>query len=486
MENVAEIKEQFRNLIRSKSGMMITDVHFRQLEKYLDETVANKNISYSDLYASILTNQNELIDLINAVVVNETYFFREEKQFQFLREYIKQNFSGKNVVLWSAACSTGEEAYSLASLATGCNANPIVYATDIDTDALMRLKSGIYGQNSFRPDGNSFMNYMEPYLSCATDEIGQKIYAVSPNLKEKITCGRANLLDLDSSKYVPQNETVDIIFIRNVFIYFDNETRNAILRDLVKRLKKGGLLFFSISEIAGIFPEEAGVPLVKNSTNYIYYFVKEDAKDRDSRFNELKKKLDDKKNQASKDELWTRLKKEASEKKEAKSNVSLTKDITIEKKEVPENKTKANYASPNEFWEIYSELIDKKEFSAAEEILSTFNPSVNLSYLKYYFGGVLYAAQNEKKQAISYYEKASISNPHFWPACYQIAFLLMTPADLSEKKIRYNALLKAASIIEENKEESELYTWLLGSFSSSYFYKLCNDYLKKGVDLDVR
>lgn len=474
MENISEIKEQFRNLIKNKSGMMITDVHFRQLEKYLDETVATKKISYSDLYASILTNHDALIDLINAVVVNETYFYREEKQFQLLREHINQNFSGKTVVMWSAACSTGEEPYSLASLAIGCNANPIVYATDIDTDALLKLKTGVYGQNSFRPDGKSFMNFLNPYLTKTTDTNGQNIYAISPNLKEKIMCGRANLLELNSSTSVPQDETVDVIFIRNVFIYFDNDTRNAILRSLVKKLKKGGLLFFSISEIAGIFPKEAGVPLVKNSKNSIYYFVKEDAETRNEKFNDLKKKLEEKKEKNSKEDFLAQLKKISGDKKpsEQKKELKLQEKAKI----IPENNAET---TPQSFWENFSELIDKKDFSNAQQTLANFNPSVKLSYLKYYFSGFLAYAQGNKKLALDFYEKAGISNPHFWPSFYQIAFIMKNPVDASNKKARYSALLKTASIIEENKDESELYTWLLGSFSSSYFYKLCNDYLKK-------
>lgn len=471
---IAEIKEKFKNLIKAKSGMLITEVHFCQLEKYLDNIIATTGMTYSDFYDSVISNHEKLVDLINAVVVNETYFFREEKQFQFLKDYIKQNFAGKSIVMWSAACSTGEEPYSLASLAMGCNANPIVYATDIDTDALLRLKSGVYGQNSFRPDGKDFINFLEPYITETTNDFNQKFYAISPNLKEKIICGRANLIDLDASPVVPKNETVDIIFIRNVFIYFDNQTRNIILRSLVQKLKKGGLLFFSISEIAGIFPEEAKVSLQKESKNSIYYFVKKTDSNINDAFALLKKQYETQKDKNNKNQKILELKKQVDEKKKnsAKPENKIEKNILNKAEDT-------NTDTPEEIWEKLSAYIEKKDFYNAQQLLVKFNPGVNNNYLKYYFTGFLEAAQENKKIALEAYDKAGISNPHFWPAFFQIAFLHQNPADNIEKKARYNALVKTATIIEENAKENEQYSWLLGSFNSSYFLRLCNDFLKK-------
>lgn len=473
-ENVSEIKEKFKTLIKNKSGMLITEVHFRQLEKYLDDTVAATGVSYTDLYQSVLTNHEKLIDLINAVAVNETYFFREEKQFRILKEYIQQNFAGRSVVIWSAASSSGEEAYSLASLAIGCNANPIVYATDIDTDALMKLKTGVYGQNSFRADGKEFMEYLNPYLSESTNKLGQKIYAISPNLKEKIICGRTNLMEINESSFAPKDETVDIIFIRNVFIYFDNQTRNNILRSLVPKLKKGGLLFFSISEIAGIFPNEAGVPLQKESKNSIYYFIKNDAAATNEAYDFLLKKREEQKRKLESEQRLLNIKKIVNEQKQSAE----TTNRKIEEKQNAEIK-KETVLSAEEIWGKLSSFVERKDFINAQQIVTNFNPSVNENYLKYYFMGFLEAAQNNKAAALNAYDKAGISNPHFWPAFFQIAFLHQNPADNIEKKARYNALVKTATIIEENEQENERYSWLLGSFSSSYFFRLCNDFLKK-------
>ena len=192
-----DIFDRFKNLIQNHCGMMITDVHQGQLEKYLSDRKEKDGISASDLYAAVMTDGEELKALVNAVVVNETYFFREEKQFKFLEAYIKVNFAGKPVVMWSAACSSGEEAYSLASLALSCNAQPVVYATDIDTDALAQVKKGIYGMHSYRSDGQCFKTCLEPYLTESVDAKKQVCHTISQTLKDKVICSRVNLVALD-------------------------------------------------------------------------------------------------------------------------------------------------------------------------------------------------------------------------------------------------------------------------------------------------
>lgn len=447
---------------------MITDVHSQQLEKYLSEKINSTGKTDEQLYEIASGNQDSMVELINAVVVNETYFFREEKQFQFLRNYIQSNFADKDIVIWSAACSSGEEPYSLASLSLGCHARPIVYATDIDTDALIQLKNGVYGDNSFRPDGRSFKNYLDPYIQETKNAAGTKIYAVQSNLKEKIICGRANLLDLAASTCVPQNETVDIIFIRNVFIYFDKTTRDAILKRISAKLKKGGLLFFSISEIAGVNPTDKSIPLVKETKDSVYYFVKGAAGLSAAESVKAGKAIGGGRDVKKSADDIINARKEIQRLFEGPKSEPVTKSVLNEERKTPE-----------QFWEEISKHVEKKTFTEAQKMLESYKPSVNQLCIKYYSQAFVYWAQQDEQKALEFYEKAGMSNPHFWPAFFQVAMVLQNKNEAPLKRKRHDALIKAATILEQGQNEKEQYTYLLGAFSSSYFYQLCNEYLRK-------
>lgn len=463
MERLDEIRENFRKLIESKCGMVITDIHVKRMEEYIAETAERKNLNCSQLYDLINGNPSELSNLINAVVINETYFFREEKQFEFLRDYLIKNFQNSDVVIWSAACSTGEEPYSLASLAVSCNTNPIVYATDIDTIALGSAKKGVYNKSSFRPDGKNLKIYLEPFLT----ELNEKdfvVYSINPELKQKVKFGYANLIDINSSCDVPPNESVDIIFIRNVFIYFNRETRAAIIKQLASKLRDGGIMIFSISEIAGIDSKTSDVPLVKTNQGSVFYFIKQTGK------NEIK----------IKDAVVSA--ENAVEKKTAEILISsLQNKKSFESGKTVDNKksepTNAICGSAKDVWKGIQRCIEKKDYSLAMSIVEEYSPAVNDLYFKYYFQGIVFAEKKMEVKAVESFEKAGIANPHFWPAFYQLACVQQFSKDSSSRKSRFNALKKVTSIFE--KEKCGQYSWVLGDFSAEYFYKLCVDILKK-------
>lgn len=467
--------EKFQELIKNKCGMQIIGVHISQLKKHLEFVKIKRGLSVEEFYSLVLTNPDELTELLNAMLINETYFFREERQFAFLRNHINKNFAGKRVTIWSAACSTGEEPYSLASLAIGCNAFPIVYATDIDTDALIQVKNGMYGNNSFRSDGKEYKKFLDPFLSETTLKDGRKLYAISPDLKQSILCGVANLVDLSSSSNVPADETVDIIFIRNVFIYFNEETRIIILKNLAKKLKKGGLLFFSVSEIAGIDAKQVSDVLEKQNTNTIYYFVKK-AKNENSVYTEEVRSTE----ATKKELLWTSL-------EERKNNflnkvsqevnkIRQDKPILTPHPMIPKTDAKL-------LWKDLLVCVNNKKFSEAEKLIESFQPTINQLHLKYYFTGYVNSLQNKHEDALMNYEKATLSKPDFWPGYYQLAMLLESKNEDKDKKRRYKSLVKVATILETDSSESKQYDWLMENFSVNYFYNVCTEYLKKEINV---
>ena len=117
---------------------------------------------------NFLDNENEMRNLINSITIGETYFFREEKQFDFLDSQVFPKLKPKSLI-WSAACATGEEAISLAVLNCKHGSNAKIIASDINTDSIARFERGVYRPHSFRHDGLKFKKELDNYSKANND-----------------------------------------------------------------------------------------------------------------------------------------------------------------------------------------------------------------------------------------------------------------------------------------------------------------------------
>lgn len=205
-------------------------------------------ISSFDHYFSYLDNSDdELNNFINAMTTNLTSFYREAHHFDYLsNEYVPQLAANgqKSLRIWSAACSVGEEPYSIAMslLEAGIKINDWdikIFATDIDTNVLANAQQGVYGSD--RIDSLSIERKRLGFLK-GTGHNSDKV-RVKPELKAMVDFSYCNLM-----KEWPIHQPLDIIFCRNVMIYFDRETQNTLLDRMTKLLKPGGVLCIGHSE----------------------------------------------------------------------------------------------------------------------------------------------------------------------------------------------------------------------------------------------
>jgi len=192
------------------------------------------------------TTGNEIIHLIDAISTNVTQFFRESHHFDFLADTILQwNKKGqKRFRFWSAGCSTGEEPYSLAMtlLETGIGqiTDTRILATDISMKVLKHCINGEYSAQKMKDVSPMFR---ERYFDKeGVRESAQ--YTVKPVLKNMITFKRLNL----SVVPFPMQGPMDMIFCRNVVIYFDNTVRKKLLDEFYRLLKPGGYLMVGHAE----------------------------------------------------------------------------------------------------------------------------------------------------------------------------------------------------------------------------------------------
>ncbi len=239
-------------LINDRTGIKMPRSKVSMLESRLRRRVrATGSDSLSDYCQHLFSGDTldaEIEHLINAVTTNKTDFFREPRQFDYLVDTILPAFAKAGphrIRVWSAACSTGAEPYTLAMLLDRfCRANPqmsyAILATDLDTEVLETARKGIYEASLLQPVPAALRR---DYVLTARDPKRDRV-RMAPDLRAAIGFARMNLMDAT----YPVGEPMDMIFCRNVLIYFDRETQRRVVQRLIDRLKPGGHLFLGHSE----------------------------------------------------------------------------------------------------------------------------------------------------------------------------------------------------------------------------------------------
>ena len=201
--------------------------------------------SYAEYFTYIThpDHKQELQVAIDLLTTNETYFFREEKHFEFLQKTVfPQLERNPTVRIWSAACSSGEEAYTLAMLLQERFARRWkILASDISQRVLAIAAAGVYPEEAAEKIPKS---YLAKY--CLKGVRSQAGYLmVDKTLRDNMEFTQINL-----NQPLPETGMFDIIFLRNVLIYFNAETKRQVIAQLLKRLNSGGYFITSHSETA--------------------------------------------------------------------------------------------------------------------------------------------------------------------------------------------------------------------------------------------
>jgi chemotaxis protein methyltransferase CheR len=237
--------DRVRTLIRKTAGISLNatkqNMVYSRLSRRLRTTGHGSFKSYLDDLEAGPTREWQ--EFTNALTTNLTSFFREEHHFPVLAEFIKAH-PQQPVKIWCAAASTGEEPYTLAmtvaeSYGNGAP-NAKIIATDIDTNVLDTASRGVYQADGHK--GLSDQRRNRFFLRGTGANAGKM--RVRPELRKLIDFAPLNLLDTEYD--IPRD--LDIIFCRNVLIYFDKPTQYAVLKRLASHLKVGGLLFAGHSE----------------------------------------------------------------------------------------------------------------------------------------------------------------------------------------------------------------------------------------------
>lgn len=271
----------FRSLIHERTGIWLRDGKQVMLASRLSRRLRHHGMdSFADYYECVqkdLLNGDELRELINCVTTNKTSFFREQHHFDFLAKTVVPQIQSdacggtrRDIRIWSAACSTGEEPYSIAislleALQTppgvGFGALPRsaatqidppqrarsagswkiqVVASDIDTKVLEIAVQAVYPESSL---GTVAPPLQRKYFLRGKDDMEGQV-KVKPDVARLVQFNNINLMD---ARW-PLEGLFDVIFFRNALIYFNQETQNTFLRRMARYLRPNGYLFLGNSE----------------------------------------------------------------------------------------------------------------------------------------------------------------------------------------------------------------------------------------------
>lgn len=240
-----------RNLVFARSGISLKDSKKSLVETRLGKRLRQLGLETFEQYVAHLADDqagDEIVQMLNMISTNVTHFFREQNHFTFLAQAIatRADQGVKRLRIWCAAASTGEEPYTIAMTVRSVldarrDAMDVrILGTDISTRVLDAAMAGFYAEEKLKPVDPSLL---AKYFT-RDEQGGQRGYRVNPSLRDMVLFRRLNLAEPP----FPMKGPIDMVFCRNVMIYFEDETRQTLLQEIYKLLRPGGNLFVGHAE----------------------------------------------------------------------------------------------------------------------------------------------------------------------------------------------------------------------------------------------
>lgn len=224
-------------LVQGRLGNMLSDRGFKNYDEYLDTVLADSTGA-------------EVTTILNKLTTNHTFFMREPEHYTFLKETIlpymvRVNEKDHVLRIWSAACSSGEECYTTAMLldqyfgTEKAKWDTRILATDISQNVIGKAKTGIYSEDGMKGLSNE-------WKSRYFNNLGNGKYEICQGIKDEVIFKTFNLMDPMPDKY--KKLPFDLIFCRNVMIYFDQPTKQALVNRFYDVVKPGGYFYIGHAE----------------------------------------------------------------------------------------------------------------------------------------------------------------------------------------------------------------------------------------------
>lgn len=243
------------DFLKKESGISLDEGKSHLINSRLFPAMRDLGVGSTAEMISRIRNGDRIVSryLIEIMTTNETFFFRDERVFEFFEKEIVRKLDGRfwdkgKLRIWSAACSYGQEAYSIAMILSQNrtylgNRKVEILGSDISEEALTRARSGIY--SDFEMKRGLPPHYRDRYFNKASNGASWRI---SDDIRQMVRFRHFNLMD-----DFCQLGTFEIVFMRNVLLYFDNETRTSVLKKLHRQIAPQGILVLGgVETVSGL------------------------------------------------------------------------------------------------------------------------------------------------------------------------------------------------------------------------------------------
>lgn len=458
--------------ILDKTGITLPVSNLNPVKHFLAQRWNEKGWDAGSYISEIEQNNQEYELFLNKITINETYFFREERHFHFIKDEILPlcRKIEKPFNIWSASCSTGEEAISIYSLLLSQfdQKDFRVFASDINIHVLDKFKKGEFRTSSLRKDGQVFHNLLIPLKD---NPSANKTFSIKKEYINNLNINQINLY----SEEIESLPLMNLIFLRNTLIYMNSNNKQKIINKLVKRIKSGGILLLSSSEN----PLISHPALKVKKSNYCYYFEKIDPVTLSSGM--LSKQIRQTP-QVKKSSVYpvNRQKKTYIEVKESRT---ITPGVQEVCRQISLKLNNELYkGEDNPAWKSAKILLslmylmESSSIEEAEKLMSTFRKEQHPECLFYFYSGFIPLQKGEKEKACSYFKMALKANSTFWPARYYMISACDKTDTEQKKRNLTRILVDINKYIDDNRFD---YQFLLEGFNARYFQMICQNMIQK-------
>ena len=458
--------QQLLEFIARETGIALPESNYRQVKHFVSERLAALQTTLAGYLPLLKQSQEEYDRFLDVITVGETYFFREEKQFSVLEKLVFPQYQKNNpqrMMLWSAACSTGEEAVSLAALAEkfwgGLGEDRYqVLATDVNPYALKSFTAGTFRANSFREDGAGFHPLLQPFLQ----QRGNR-WHLDARLRKKLYIAPFNLFQDDFERL---SVRFHLVFLRNMLVYMPLGTRQTILNKLVQVMAEEGYLFLASSET----PLLSHPHLKLCEHGGVYFFQKKNLRDKQQGIVFEPRLLKEFQTPDPAPRVQT------PQPQPAASQAFNFQEILYCANQKLNNhlftiKHNRNYTVALQLLQVVYD-INAHRLSEARAVLAELKALAPPNEISLYLDGYIAMVAQQHDRAIAQFHKAVAQNPLFWPAQFYLGVLLHSHARKPQhaRKAFAQCQQRISAYLGQNRYD---YQFLLEGFNARYFLRMC-------------
>ncbi len=471
MEDLADRRnvEAVLKMILGRFGIRLPETHYGTVFSFINKQIFEKGMSCSEYLKSLLSDREEYVRFVETITINESYFFRDGRHFSVLYNTILPKlFQEKQCIkIWSAAAASGEEALSAAAVCHSLLSRyPLkeysVYASDINVSGLDKMKKARYNGSSLREDGARFHNLLDPFL-----EKQENGFSIKKELLKRVVICEHNLFSED---YSALPDDFDIVFLRNVFIYMPIENRRIILNKIVSRMREGGYLFLSSSEVPLVWHPLLRVIELEGT----FFFRRVPAAENAFLSEDYKKMKKTAVPDTAVNSTAERIK--VSETQQRFDRDKLFELINCRLFNPAFNDEGSREGIISEYFVLLIDAVNKSNWDEADKILSLIEKQIPGSEAVLFYRGLVGKQTGKKRESCSLFKKALEKVPSFWPARYELAMLQKEDDPEAGRRQFHLCKKHIAAYIAKDRYA---YHFLLEGFNALYFMKICDFWEKK-------